>query len=234
MADVSRGGRPPSSGRPKRDMPTLIYSGPDLRDHTEELLRRKAEFLGMGGPGRIAKQHSAGKLTVRERLDLLFDDGSFGETSLLAHHQSSAPAMQGKRTPADGCLTGIGTIDGRRVAVIAYDFTVMAGSIGMVGEMKATRMREMALRDRIPLVWLIDSAGARIQEATGSMFAGTGALFREQVHMSGVIPQVAAMMGPGAAGTAYIPGLADFVPMVKGTSNMALAGPHIGPVRWLA
>src|ERR687894_1153587 len=88
-------------------------------------------------------------------------------------------------------------------------------------------MRELALRERIPIVWLIDSAGARIQEATGSMFARTGDLFREQVVMSGVVPQVAAMMGPGAAGTAYIPGLADFVPMVKGTSSMALAGPHL-------
>jgi acetyl-CoA carboxylase carboxyltransferase component len=135
--------------------------------------------------------------------------------------------MQGKHTPADGCVTGIGEVDGRRVAVIAYDFTVMAGSIGMVGELKATRLRELALRDRIPLVWLIDSAGARIQEASGSMFARTGDLFREQVHMSGVVPQVAAMMGPGAAGTAYIPGLADFVPMVKGTSHMALGGPPL-------
>ncbi len=135
--------------------------------------------------------------------------------------------MQGKFTPADGVVTGIGEVDGRRVAAIAYDFTVMAGSMGMVTELKATRMRELALRERIPLVWLIDSAGARIQEATGSMFARTGDLFKEQVIMSGVVPQVAAMMGPGAAGTAYIPGLADFVPMVKGTSNMALAGPHL-------
>ena len=135
--------------------------------------------------------------------------------------------MQGKSTPADGCVTGIGRVDGRRVAVIAYDFTVMAGSIGMVGEVKATRVRELALRERIPIVWLVDSAGARIQEAAGSMFSRTGDLFREQVHMSGVIPQVAAMMGPGAAGTAYIPGLADFVPMVKGTSSIAIGGPYL-------
>ncbi|MGH2830549.1 MAG: acyl-CoA carboxylase subunit beta, partial [Actinomycetota bacterium] len=107
------------------------------------------------------------------------------------------------------------------------DFTVMAGSMGMVGEIKSSRMRELALRERIPIVWLIDSAGARIQEAAGSMFARTGELFREQVVMSGVVPQVAAMIGPGAAGTAYIPGLADFVPMVKGTSSMALGGPHL-------
>ena len=181
----------------------------------------------MGGPERVQRQHDQNKLTVRERIDVLFDEGTFAEHGLLAHHQSQSPAMQGKFTPADGVLTGIGKIDGRNVAVIAYDFTVMAGSMGMVTEIKATRMRELALRERIPLVWLIDSAGARIQEATGSMFARTGDLFREQVIMSGVIPQVAAMMGPGAAGTAYIPGLADFVPMVKGNSNMALAGPHL-------
>jgi acetyl-CoA carboxylase carboxyltransferase component len=207
--------------------PTLTYSGLDMRGHTEQLREKKAKFREMGGAERVARQREQGKLTVRERLELLFDSNSFTEFGLLAHHQSTFPAMQGKITPADGCVTGIGRVDGRRVAVIAYDFTVMAGSIGMVGEIKASRMRELALRERIPLVWLIDSAGARIQEAAGSMFARTGDLFREQVVMSGVIPQVAAMMGPGAAGTAYIPGLADFVPMVKGTSHMALGGPPL-------
>jgi acetyl-CoA carboxylase carboxyltransferase component len=216
----------PPGADPERT-PTLTYSGPDLRGHAEELRKKREDARGMGGTERIEKQHREGKLTVRERLDRLFDEGSFDELGLLGHHQSSSPAMQGKFTPADGCVTGIGSIDGRRVAVIAYDFTVMAGSIGMVGEIKATRMRELALRERIPVVWLIDSAGARIQEASGSMFARTGDLFREQVHMSGVVPQVAAMMGPGAAGTAYIPGLADFVPMVKGTSHMALGGPPL-------
>ncbi|MGH2789006.1 MAG: acyl-CoA carboxylase subunit beta [Actinomycetota bacterium] len=206
---------------------TYAYEGPDLRGHAEELRARKDEYLAMGGSERIDRQHQTQKLTVRERLELLFDEGSFFEHSLLAHHQSQLPAMQGKFTPADGVITGVGVIEGRKVAVIAYDFTVMAGSIGMVGELKAARIRELALRERMPMVWLVDSAGARIQEATGSMFARTGDLFREQVIMSGVIPQVAAMMGPGAAGTAYIPGLADFVPMVKGTSNMALAGPHL-------
>jgi methylmalonyl-CoA decarboxylase subunit alpha len=219
---------PSGAGSPEREsMPTLTDSGPDMRGHAEELRRKREEFRGMGGADRIERQRARGKLTVRERIDLLFDENTFSELGLLAHHQSLSPQMQGKVTPADGCLTGIGMVDGRRVALIAYDFTVMAGSIGMVGEMKATRMRELALRERIPIVWLIDSAGARIQEATGSMFARTGDLFREQVHMSGVVPQVAAMMGPGAAGTAYIPGLADFVPMVKGTSHMALGGPPL-------
>jgi acetyl-CoA carboxylase carboxyltransferase component len=214
---------PPAASQPV----TYTYDGPSLKEATEALEEKKATFREMGGADRVQRQHSDNKLTVRERLDLLFDDGTFFEMGLLAHHQSQSPQMQGKVTPADGVVTGIGEIDGRKVAVIAYDFTVMAGSLGMVGEIKAGRIRELALRERIPLVWLIDSAGARIQEATGSMFARTGDLFREQVMMSGVIPQVAAMMGPGAAGTAYIPGLADFVPMVKGTSNMALGGPHL-------
>jgi acetyl-CoA carboxylase carboxyltransferase component len=206
---------------------SYTYTGPDLRGHAEELRARRHEFLQMGGVERVGRQHADGKLTARERLDRLFDAGSFTEYGLLAHHQSTAPSMQGKSTPADGVVCGVGKIDGRRVACVAYDFTVMAGSMGMVGELKATRMRELALRERMPIVWLIDSAGARIQEAAGSMFARTGDLFREQVHMSGVVPQVAAMMGPGAAGTAYIPGLADFVPMVRGTSHMALGGPPL-------
>jgi len=226
MADpTTAGDATPAEG--VRKMPTLAYEGPTMREAVDELTKRKDHYRGMGGPEKVARQHSLGKLTVRERIDRLFDPGSFVETALLGHQQSSSPQMQGKFTPADGVVTGFGDIDGRRIALIAYDFTVMAGSMGMVGELKAGRIREVALRERIPLVWLIDSAGARIQEAAGSMFARTGELFREQVVMSGVIPQVAAMMGPGAAGTAYIPGLADFVPMVKGTSSMALGGPHL-------
>jgi acetyl-CoA carboxylase carboxyltransferase component len=210
-----------------REMPTLTYSGPDMRGKTSELTERKGKHLGMGGPDKIAKQRSQGKMTVRERLELLFDPGSFNEFGLLGHHQSLSPAMQGKFTPADGVVCGIGAIDGRKACVIAYDFTVMAGSMGMVGEFKGARMRELALRERMPIIWLIDSAGARIQEAAGSTFARTGELFKEQVIMSGVVPQIAAMVGPGAAGTAYIPGLSDFVPMVKGVSSMALGGPHL-------
>ena len=103
----------------------------------------------------------------------------------------------------------------------------MAGSMGMTGEFKVGRLREMALQKRMPMIWLLDSAGARIQEAAGSLFAGSGHLFREEVVMSGVVPLVAAMLGPCAAGTAYIPGLADFVPMVVGQGAMALAGPHL-------
>jgi acetyl-CoA carboxylase carboxyltransferase component len=183
----------------------------------------------MGGPERIAKQHERGKLTVRERIDLLFDTDTFVEFGLLAEQQSLRGVdVSPDGTPADGVVTGHGSIDGRQVWIIAYDFTVMAGSMGAVGEQfKASRVRELALRYRKPIVWLLDSAGARIQEAAGSTFAGTGYLFFDQVVMSGVIPQVAAMLGPCAAGTAYIPGLADFVPMVKNTSSMSLGGARL-------
>ncbi|HEY2636341.1 MAG TPA: acyl-CoA carboxylase subunit beta, partial [Solirubrobacteraceae bacterium] len=151
----------------------------------------------------------------------------WNELGIHAGIHYSVRGLEGKEAPADGVVTGYGKVDGRLVAVCAYDFTVMAGSMGMTGEIKVTRLRELALTKRMPFVWLLDSAGARIQEAVGSLFAGSGHLFREEVIMSGVVPQVAALMGPCAAGTAYIPGLADFVPMVKGRGSMALAGPHL-------
>src|SRR5258706_5814568 len=201
----------------------------EYKSRVSDLHARRKKNLGMGGAQRIAKQHEKGKLTVRERIDLLFDKGTFIEFGMLAEQQpirGIEPSPDG--SPGDGVVTGHGEIDGRQVWVIAYDFTVMAGSMGAVAEQfKAARVRELALRYRKPIVWLLDSAGARIQEASGSTFAGTGWLFYDQVVMSGVIPQVAAMLGPCAAGTAYIPGLADFVPMVKDTSSMSLGGARL-------
>src|SRR6476660_141810 len=198
-----------------------------LRPLVEDLHARRAQIALGGGEQKIAKQHSEEKLTARERLALLIDEGTFTELGIHGRPHFSQRAMDGKSAPADGVITGYGKVDGRLAAVAAYDFTVMAGSMGMTGELKVGRLRELALTKRIPLVWLLDSAGARIQEAVGSLFAGSGHLFREEVVMSGVVPQVAALMGPCAAGTAYIPGLADFVPMVKGRGSMALAGPHL-------
>jgi acetyl-CoA carboxylase carboxyltransferase component len=201
----------------------------DYSAKVQDLKARRQKNLAMGGKEKVAKQHERGKLTVRERIDLLFDKDTFVEFGLLASQQAvrgGEPDADG--TPADGVITGHGEIEGREVWVIAYDFTVMAGSMGAVGEQfKAARVRELALRYRRPIVWLLDSAGARIQEAAGSTFAGTGYLFYDQVVMSGVIPQVAAMLGPCSAGTAYIPGLADFVPMVKETSSMSLGGARL-------
>jgi acetyl-CoA carboxylase carboxyltransferase component len=198
-----------------------------LRPLAEDLKSRRERIKQGGGAEKIAAQHAREKLTARERLDLLIDEGTFVELGLHGRPHFSQRAMDGKDAPADGVITGYGKVNGRLTAVAAYDFTVMAGSMGATGELKVSRLRELALTKRMPLIWLLDSAGARIQEAVGSLFAGTGHLFREEVVMSGVIPQVAALMGPCAAGTAYIPGLADFVPMVKGRGSMALAGPHL-------
>src|SRR5438270_846414 len=198
-----------------------------LRALAEDLRERRENIKLGGGPEKIAAQHAQDKLTARERLALLIDAGTFVELGIHGRPHFSQRAMEGRDAPADGVITGYGKVNGRLTAVAAYDFTVMAGSMGMTGELKVTRLRELALTKRIPLVWLLDSAGARIQEAVGSLFAGSGHLFREEVVNSGVIPQVAALMGPCAAGTAYIPGLADFVPMVKGRGSMALAGPHL-------
>jgi acetyl-CoA carboxylase carboxyltransferase component len=203
----------------------------EVEQKSQSLRDKLVTLRAMGGPAAVQKQHDAGKLTCRERIELLFDrdgnDSLFHEVLIHAHHTSDSAMMAGRSTPADGVVTGIGQVDGRPVACIAFDFTVMAGTIGENTERKCGRLRELALTRRIPLVWLLDSAGARVQEAATAMFAGSGQMFYDQVMMSGVIPQVAAMMGPCAAGTAYVPGLADFVPMVKGTSSMSLAGPPL-------
>src|SRR5438270_12043831 len=192
-----------------------------------DLAARREQIRLGGGADKIAAQHAQEKLTARERIALLIDEGTWVELGIHGRPHFSQRAMDGREAPADGVITGYGKVDGRLTAVAAYDFTVMAGSMGMTGELKVARLRELALSKRMPMIWLLDSAGARIQEAVGSLFAGSGHLFREEVVMSGVIPQVAALMGPCAAGTAYIPGLADFVPMVKGQGSMALAGPHL-------
>jgi acetyl-CoA carboxylase carboxyltransferase component len=198
-----------------------------MRGLVEDLHDRRERAKLGGGEEKIAVQHERGKLTARERIDLLVDEGTFVEIGIHGGPHFSQRAMEGREAPADGVITGWGNVEGRPCCIAAYDFTVMAGSMGVTGEQKVGRLREMALQKRMPLIWLLDSAGARIQEASGSIFAGSGHLFREEVTMSGVVPLVAAMMGPCAAGTAYVPGLSDFVPMVVGQGAMALAGPHL-------
>jgi methylmalonyl-CoA decarboxylase subunit alpha len=211
------------------EAPAEVEAGEEtgMKGLVEDLHERREKAKLGGGEEKIAVQHERGKLTARERIDLLVDPGTFVEIGIQAGPHSSQRAMEGKEAPADGVITGWGDVDGRPCCIAAYDFTVMAGSMGMTGEFKVGRLREMALQKRMPLIWLLDSAGARIQEAAGSMFAGSGHLFREEVVMSGVVPLVAGMLGPCAAGTAYIPGLSDFVPMVVGQGAMALAGPHL-------
>jgi acetyl-CoA carboxylase carboxyltransferase component len=206
---------------------------PTMREMVSELEARRAKAREMGGAEKVAKQHSRGKMTARERLAAFFDDGVFFEIGTLGTQMGLAAGPDGTdKPPADGVVTTFGKVDGRMVCSAAYDFTVKGGSIGYTGEEKVTRLRSMALRGRWPMVWFIDSAGARIDPGSShpdslSLFAGTGHLFREQVTMSGVVPQVAAIVGPGAAGTAYIPGLADYVPMVKNVGSLALGGPPL-------
>ncbi len=206
-----------------------------MKDKVEQLHKLREKKREMGGAERVARQRSRNKLDARARLALLFDPGTFEELGMLAASNGNLPDEEeaDKPSPGDGVITGIGEVLGRPVAAAIYDFTVFGGSISEVGERKVTRLRDLALKNRIPLVWLVDSAGARLDASAGidprriAQFADTGYLFREQVTMSGVVPQVAAMVGPGAAGTAYIPGLADFVPMVKGTSSIAIGGPYL-------
>ncbi len=206
---------------------------PNMRELVADLEARRAKVRELGGADKIAKQHARGKMTARERLNAFYDDGVFFEIGAHGTQMGLAAGPDGTDKPAaDGVVTGFGKIEGRMVCAVAYDFTVKGGSIGYTGEEKVTRLRQMSLRGRWPIVWFIDSGGARIDPGSShpdmiSLFAGSGHLFREQVVMSGVVPQVAAMVGPGAAGTAYIPGLADYVPMVKNVGSLALGGPAL-------
>ncbi len=199
-----------------------------MRQLLADLEQERERIRCMGGPERLDKQRTRGKWNARQRLEALFDGGVFFEIGL--HGTQMGPFGEDKPA-ADAVICAWGEVDGRPVCAAAYDFTVKGGSIGQTGETKVTRLREVALRCRMPMVWFIDSAGARIDPSSHadviSLFSGSGHLFREQVAMSGVVPQVAAMVGPGAAGTAYIPGLADFVPMLKDIGSMALGGPPL-------
>jgi acetyl-CoA carboxylase carboxyltransferase component len=206
---------------------------PNMRERVADLEARRARIREMGGADKVEKQHARGKMSARERMTAFFDDGVYFEVGADGTQMGLAAGPDGTDKPAaDGVVTGFGKCEGRMVCAVAYDFTVKGGSIGYTGEEKVTRIRQMALKGRWPVVWFIDSGGARIDPGSShpdmiSLFAGTGHLFREQVILSGVVPQVAAMVGPGAAGTAYIPGLADYVPMVKGIGSLALGGPAL-------
>ena len=150
-----------------------------LRPLVEDLAARREQAMLGGGQEKIDRQHAAEKLTARERIALLVDEGTFVEQGIHGGIHYSVRGLEDKDAPADGVICGYGKVDGRMVAVCAYDFTVMAGSMGMTGETKVGRLRALALTKRIPFIWLLDSAGARIQEAVGSLFAGSGHLFRE-------------------------------------------------------
>ncbi len=191
---------------------------------TDRLSARREQALKMGGAERLNKVRAAGKLPVRDRLDILFDPGSFDEIGLLAHSQY--PGLE-NRTPADGVVTGSGLIDGRPVFVIADDPSVLAGTRGRVAEEKLTRLRALALQERLPLVMLNEAGAARVQETQGAYSAGLGAGFEQHFHLSGVVPQVSVHMGASFGGPSFVGAMGDFTAMVKGTGFMGMSGPPI-------
>ncbi len=179
-----------------------------------------------GGAARIEAQHSKGKLTARERLDLLLDDGSFQETDLLVTHRCTDFGMTDKRFAGDGVVAGYGTVQGRMVFVYAQDFTVLGGSLSETHAAKICKVMELAAKMGCPVIGLNDSGGARIQEGVGAL-GGYADIFLRNTLASGVIPQLTAIMGPCAGGAVYSPALTDFIVMVEGSSYMFITGPKV-------
>ena len=191
-----------------------------------QLRAMRDQAIAAGGEQKIAQQHSKGKLTARERLALLLDEGSFQELGALATHNVSDFGLEEQRFPGDGVVTGFGRIHGRRVAAYAQDFTVLGGSFGAVQSHKICRVQDLALESGVPLIGLNDSGGARIQEGVRSL-AAYGEVFVRNVLASGVIPQISVILGPCAGGAVYSPALTDFVVMARDTSFMFLTGPEV-------
>ncbi|KYH43005.1 acyl-CoA carboxylase subunit beta [Branchiibius sp. NY16-3462-2] len=191
-----------------------------------ELDRRLDEAVHAGSDRAIEKQHAKGKLTARERIDALLDEGSFTELDALARHRSTAFGQDKNRPYGDGVVTGYGTIDGRTVCVFSQDFTVFGGSLGEVFGEKIVKVMDLALKIGCPVVGINDSGGARIQE--GVVALGLYAeIFRRNVHSSGVIPQISLVVGPCAGGAVYSPAITDFTVMVDQTSHMFVTGPDV-------
>jgi len=187
-------------------------------------LREKAR-LG-GGQRRIDAQHAKGKLTARERITMLLDEGSFEEFDMFVTHRSTNFGMQDNVIMGDGVVTGYGTIEGRLVYVFAQDFTVFGGSLSETMALKITKIMEQAMKVGAPLIGINDSGGARIQEGVNAL-AGYGDIFQKNILASGVIPQISALFGPCAGGAVYSPALTDFTVMMKGSSYMFLTGPKV-------
>ena len=197
-----------------------------LQERFEELHRRHAEAEQGGGDERVRRQHKAGKKTARERVDLLLDPGSFVELDKFVVHQTHDFGMDEQRIPGDGVVTGSGRIHGRPVFVFAQDFTVFGGSLSEAYARKICKVMDLALKTGVPVVGLNDSGGARIQEGVVSL-AGYADIFLRNTLVSGVIPQISAVMGPCAGGAVYSPAITDFVLMVKNTSYMFVTGPDV-------
>lgn len=187
--------------------------------------RREASKLG-GGEKRIARQHEQGKLSARERIELLMDEGSFQEIGMFVEHRSTSFGLDKSKIPGDGVVTGFGTIHGRLIYVFSQDFTVLGGSLSETHAAKICRIMDLAMQNGAPLIGLNDSGGARIQEGVVSL-AGYADIFFRNTRASGVIPQISVIMGPCAGGAVYSPALTDFIVMVEDTSYMFVTGPNV-------
>src|SRR4051794_24297943 len=197
-----------------------------MKDMLERLDHRRAQAQLGGGQKRIDAQHARGKLTARERLELLLDHGSFEEFDMFVEHRSNDFGMDKVKIPGDGVVTGWGTINGRLVFVFAKDFTVFCGSLSEAHAQKITKIQDMALKALAPVIGLFDAGGARIQEGVAAL-GGYGEVFKRNVIASGVIPQISVIMGPCAGGDVYSPAMTDFIFMVKDTSYMFVTGPDV-------
>ncbi len=208
-----------SDNTPKHDMSTTAGKLADLRD-------RYHEAVLASGEAAIAKQHAKGKKTARERIELLLDEGSFEELDEFVRHRSTAFGMDRNRPYGDSVVTGVGTIQGRQVAVFSQDFTIFGGSLGEAAGNKIIKVMDLALSTGVPLIGILDSGGARIQEGVIAL-GKYGEIFKRNTMASGVIPQISIIMGPAAGGAVYSPALTDFVIMVDKTSNMFVTGPDV-------
>jgi propionyl-CoA carboxylase beta chain len=197
-----------------------------MKDMLERLEERRAQARLGGGEKRIEAQHGRGKLTARERIELLLDNGSFEEFDMFVEHRSNDFGMDKVKIPGDGVVTGWGTVNGRTVFVFAKDFTVFGGSLSEAHAQKITKIQDMALRMRAPIVGLFDAGGARIQEGVAAL-GGYGEVFKRNVVASGVIPQISVIMGPCAGGDVYSPAMTDFIFMVRDRSYMFVTGPDV-------
>src|SRR5215831_12476203 len=197
-----------------------------MKDILERLEERRARARAGGGEARIEAQHKRGKLTARERLELLMDKGSFEEFDMFVEHRSAEFGMDKSRIPGDGVVTGWGTVNGRTVFVFAKDFTVFGGALSESHAQKIIKVQDMAMKARAPIIGLFDAGGARIQEGVAAL-GGYGEVFKRNVIASGVIPQISVIMGPCAGGDVYSPAMTDFVFMVRDTSYMFVTGPDV-------
>src|SRR5512145_2369124 len=197
-----------------------------MHDIIAELEARRAKARLGGGVKRVAAQHAKGKLTARERLDLLLDRGTFNELEPFITNQGDEMGMNKEEYIGEGVVTGYGQIDGRTVYVYAQDFTVYGGTLSEMQSHKICRVMDLALRNGVPIIGLIDSGGARIQEGVRSL-GGYAKIFRRNAQYSGVVPQVSVMLGPCAGGAAYSPALTDLIIMVEKQSFMFLTGPEV-------